>query len=101
VIPPGLRGEVSGVFNATAVEDALRAVLDQAGLTAELQGGVVVVREQPFAGFGSGEDPRRAAERAMRDADRATRTTPGAGQATRGCELARSRRERGRHHPLG
>jgi hypothetical protein len=74
VIPPGVRGEVSGVFNATAVEDALRAVLDQAGLAAELQGGVVVVREQPFAGFGGiGEDGRRAAERAMRDADRATR----------------------------
>jgi len=74
VIPPGVRGEVSGVFNATAVEDALRAVLDQAGLAAELQGGVVVVREQPFTGFGGiGEDARRADERAMRDADRATR----------------------------
>ncbi len=74
VIPTGVRGEVSGVFNATAVEDALRAVLDQAGLTAELQGGVVVVREQPFAGFGGvREDARRAAERATRDADRAVR----------------------------
>jgi hypothetical protein len=74
VIPPNVRGEVSGVFNAIAVEDALRAVLDQAGLSAELQGGVVVVREQPFGGFaGIGEETRRAADRAMRDAERAMR----------------------------
>ncbi|WP_242344027.1 STN domain-containing protein, partial [Anaeromyxobacter terrae] len=74
VIPPGVRGEVSGVFNATPVEDALRAVLDQAGLMAELQGGVVVVREQPFGGFaGIGAEARRSAERALRDADRAMR----------------------------
>ncbi|ABS26327.1 STN domain-containing protein [Anaeromyxobacter sp. Fw109-5] len=74
VIPPGVRGQVSGVFNAIAVEDALRAVLDQAGLTAELQGGVVTVRQSPFDGFaGVGEEARRHAQRALRDAERAMR----------------------------
>jgi hypothetical protein len=79
VIPPGAAGEVSGVFNATPVEDALRAVLEQAGLTAERQGELITVRPGR-GGFrslpelaGLPEEARRAAERAMRDADRELR----------------------------
>jgi len=45
VIPPGVSGEVNGHFVDVPVEDALRAVLQQAGLRAEKQGSLIVVEE--------------------------------------------------------
>jgi hypothetical protein len=75
VIPPGVSGEVSAVFKASPVEDALRAVLEQAGLTAELRGTIVTVREVEAAGafpFGPG-GPHGIADRARREAERELR----------------------------
>jgi len=45
VIPPGAHGQVNGHFVDVPVEDALRAVLQQADLRAEKQGSLVVVME--------------------------------------------------------
>ncbi len=95
VFPSGHRHErVSGEFRNAAVEDVLRAVLQQGGLVAELQGTVVSVREAEsasgFAGLGRGigrEVDRRVNE-AMREADRDTR------RAQRDAERA-TRRGRG------
>ena len=70
VFPPGVDGEVTAVFNGTPVEDALRAVLAQADLTAELQGSVLMVRPQaaPFPGIS--RDLGRVARKATREAER-------------------------------
>ena len=43
MLPPGLHGTVTAHFRASPVEDALRAVLSQSGLTAERQGTLVTV----------------------------------------------------------
>jgi len=43
VLPPGLRGAVSGHFRDAPVEDVLRALLAQAGLNGRREGSVVVV----------------------------------------------------------
>lgn len=46
VLPPGLHGAVSGSFDGAPVEDALRAVLAQAELTAVRQGSVLTVSRE-------------------------------------------------------
>ncbi|HET8733842.1 MAG TPA: STN domain-containing protein, partial [Anaeromyxobacteraceae bacterium] len=43
VLPPGLRGAVNASFKATPVEEALKAVLTQAGLSASRDGSIVNV----------------------------------------------------------
>jgi hypothetical protein len=76
VFPPGDHGEISAHFENVPVEDALWAVLSQAGLTAEKQGEALVVREGrafPSLPPGLSREARRAAEEAMRDAERAVR----------------------------
>ncbi|HET8722998.1 MAG TPA: STN domain-containing protein [Anaeromyxobacteraceae bacterium] len=46
VLPPGLRGAVNASFRATPVEDALKAVLTQSGLSASRDGAVVTVSRE-------------------------------------------------------
>ena len=46
VLPPGLRGSVTASFKDTPVEEALRAVLAQADLTASRQGSVLTVSRE-------------------------------------------------------
>ncbi len=46
VLPPGLRGAVNASFKNTPVEDALKAVLGQSGLTATREGAVVTVARE-------------------------------------------------------
>ncbi len=43
VLPPGLRGTVSGRFKEAPVEEVLRAVLSQAGLVASREGSILTV----------------------------------------------------------
>jgi len=43
VLPPGLRGAVTADFREAPVEDVLRVLLAQNGLTAEREGGIVTV----------------------------------------------------------
>jgi len=83
VLPPRLRGTISARFKNIPVEDALRAVLGQADLTAVREGGIVTIREPPR---NLGKSVRRATEEALRKADRASR------EAER--ELRRMERER-------
>lgn len=99
VIPRGHRHErVSADFRNAAVEDALRAVLQQGGLVAELQGTVISVREPgPFSGLaalgrGIGREAERRANEAMREADREMR------RAEREAERAERRDGRARGH---
>jgi hypothetical protein len=81
VLPPtGDLENVNASFEGVPVEDALRAVLDQAGLAAERQGSMLVVTERPrghgFQFSFRGKVPPnvdRDVERAMRDAEREMR----------------------------
>ena len=89
VLPSGeLHGEITATFNDVPVEDALRAVLAQAGLTAERQGELLVVRRGgPLHGVlppGLSRSAERAAEEAMRTAEQAMRNAQG--------EMAKERR---------
>ena len=76
VLPKGDHGSVSARFKNVPVEDALRAVLQQADLRAAREGSVVTVRAPSFLpGFPRdiGRDVGRATDRAVREAERATR----------------------------
>ena len=83
VLPSDDLEQVNASFQGVPVEDALRAVLEQAGLAAERQGTLLVVTEQPrgfsfkLGQFGlKGKLPpnvSREVEQAMRDADREMR----------------------------
>jgi len=100
VLPSGLRGAVSGHFRGAPVEDVLRALLAQAGLTAQREGSVLTVARSAGApslvikggkrGFSfdvqvpdvgpevdraerDAERSQRDAKRAKRDAERAAR----------------------------
>ncbi len=46
VLPPGLRGAVNANFRATPAEEALKAVLAQAGLSASRDGSIVTVARE-------------------------------------------------------
>ena len=46
VLPPGLRGAVNASFRATPAEEALKAVLSQAGLSATRDGSVVTIARE-------------------------------------------------------
>jgi hypothetical protein len=73
VLPPGPLGKVTGHFKDVPVEEALKAVLQQAGLQASRDGSVVTVSERDGA-FGGRFEFRGelgpAVEDAMRDAKR-------------------------------
>jgi hypothetical protein len=84
VLPPGVRGKVSAHFRSTPVEEALRAVLSQAGLAAERQGTLLMVtrggRSSSFVVRGPGvdvdidlDDVRRQADRVRGTMDRELR----------------------------
>jgi hypothetical protein len=76
VLPPGRHGTVSAHFKGVPVEDAFRAVLQQADLTAVRDRNVVTVRAAPFLpGLprNLGKDIGRATDEAMRQADKAMR----------------------------
>lgn len=76
VLPSGEHGTITARFKNAPVEDALKAVLAQAGLSAAREGTIVTVRAPSFLpGFPQnfGKDLRRAAERAQRQAERASR----------------------------
>jgi hypothetical protein len=91
VLPPGLRGAVNANFKAVPAEDALKAVLTQAGLSASRDGSIVTVARESgprivvrgdkrrivFDGDGEvvtedirgiAEEARQAAAEAMREA---------------------------------
>jgi hypothetical protein len=78
-VPPGTHGKVTAHFKDAPVEEVLRAVLAQAGLSAERQGRVVVVSARTAQGFGVdafgeiGEEIERLTEEATRTATRAAR----------------------------
>jgi len=75
VLPSGEHGAISARFKDAPVEDALKAVLAQAGLVAVREGAVVTVR--PASGLpalrGLSRDVRRATEQAQRLAERELR----------------------------
>jgi hypothetical protein len=76
VLPEGeLSGSITASFKGVPVEDALRAVLVQGGLTAERQGQLVVVhRAGLLSGIlppGLSREAQRTAEEALRKAQRA------------------------------
>src|SRR6266568_1673866 len=86
VLPSGLRGAVSGHFRGAPVEDVLRALLAQAGLTAQREGSVLTVARSAGApslvikggkhGFSFDvqvPDVGPEVERAERDAERSQR----------------------------
>jgi hypothetical protein len=80
VLPPGKHGTVSARFKGAPVEDALRAVLQQADLTAVRDGSIVTVRAPSFlpgfpGNFGRdlGKQIGRATDEATRQAERAAR----------------------------
>jgi hypothetical protein len=82
VLPGGRHGTISARFKQVPVEDALRAVLAQAGLTATREGALVTVRAPAYTRAAPGdarevrrgaEEARRAAERETREAERAAR----------------------------
>jgi Secretin and TonB N terminus short domain len=80
VLPAGEHGTVSAHFKNVPVEDALRAVLQQADLTAVRDGSLVTVRAPSFLpgfphkfGKDLGKHIDRATDEAMRQADRAMR----------------------------
>ncbi|HEY6100341.1 MAG TPA: secretin and TonB N-terminal domain-containing protein, partial [Anaeromyxobacter sp.] len=79
VLPPGDAGNVNASFQGVPVEDALRAVLEQAGLAAERQGTLLVVSGRGPA-FGPDRlrrglppDIGRHVDEAMRQAEREVR----------------------------
>jgi hypothetical protein len=79
VLPPGrITGSVTGSFKDVPVEDALRAVLVQGGLTAERQGELILVHRAGLLGEvlppGLSREAQRAAEDALRRAQDAMRT---------------------------
>jgi hypothetical protein len=75
VLPGGRHGTISARFKEVPVEDALRAVLAQAGLTATREGALVTVRAPSHARAAPGDarEVRRAAERETREAEREAR----------------------------
>jgi hypothetical protein len=75
VVPGGRHGTVSARFKDVPVEDALGAVLAQAGLSATRDGPLVTVRAPDFSRREPGDprEVRRAAEEARRAAERASR----------------------------
>lgn len=73
VLPGGRHGTISARFKEVPVEDALRAVLAQGGLTATREGSLVTVRAPSHARAAPGDAPRRAAERETREAERSAR----------------------------
>jgi hypothetical protein len=104
VLPPGLRGAVNANFKAIPAEEAMKAVLSQAGLTASRDGSIVTVARESgprvvlrgdkrrivFDGDGEvitedvrgiAEEARQAAAEAMRDAQAEGQEAPeGAGK---------------------
>jgi hypothetical protein len=73
VLPPGQHGKVTAVFQDTPVEDALKAVLGQAGLQATRDGSLVTVspREGNYEFSGDlGHEIGRTVNEAMREAQR-------------------------------
>jgi len=71
VLPPGtLSGTVTATFRDVPVEDALRAVLVEGGLTAERQGQLVLVKR---AGLFDGALPPGLSQKAARTAEEAVR----------------------------
>lgn len=75
VLPGGRHGTISARFKEVPVEDALRAVLAQAGLTATREGALVTVRAPSYtrAAPGDAREVRRAAERETREGAREAR----------------------------
>ena len=107
VLPPGLRGAVNANFRASPAEDALKAVLSQAGLSAARDGAIVTVARESgprvivrgdkrrivFDGDGEvltedirgiAEEARQAAAEAMRDAQSDVQVEQRAGGAEDG-----------------
>jgi hypothetical protein len=80
VLPPGELPSINASFQSVPVEDALRAVLAQAGLSAAREGSLLVVAARP-KGFDFSFDFRgrlpehvgREVDRAMREAEREMR----------------------------
>lgn len=89
ILPPGgASGTVTAQFRDVPVEDALRAVLAQSNLRAERQGALLVVHAGGAPGWklpplppGLGRDARRAAEQALREAERLARRAEADGGA--------------------
>jgi hypothetical protein len=87
VLPPGEHAPISARFKDAPVEDALRAILAQTGLSAVREGSIVTVRVRSgFSGLGRdlsrsaqriADEARRHAERATRDAERELRRLEG------------------------
>jgi hypothetical protein len=76
VLPPGQHGKVTAVFTDTPVEDALKAILMQAGLQATREGAIVNVtpRDGGFEFGGElGPELGRTVQEAMRQAQRELR----------------------------
>ena len=76
VLPPGQHGKVTAHFQDTPVEEALKAVLSQAGLQATRDGSLVNVtpRDGDFAFSGElGPEIGRTVQEAMRQAQRGLR----------------------------
>jgi hypothetical protein len=95
-LPPGQHGKVTAHFKEAPVEEVLRAVLSQAGLSAERKGDLVIVssragRRIRFESFGEiGEeidrltqDATRTAEREARKVERETRRAEGGSRSDR------------------
>lgn len=82
VLPPGEHGTISAHFKGAPVEEALRAVLAQSGLTAERTGSVVTIRARSLlpglpglTGLGRDveRDVHRATDQAIRQSEKASR----------------------------
>lgn len=77
VLPSGRHGTISAHFKNVPVEDALRAVLQQADLTASRDGEVITVRAPallPGLSRTIGKEIDRATAEAMREAEKAKRS---------------------------
>jgi hypothetical protein len=110
VLPSGLRGAVSGHFRGAPVEDVLRAMLGQAGLTAQREGSVLTVARSAKApslvikggkrGFSFDmqvPDVGPEVDRAERDAKRSERDAKRAERDARRTERDVSRKNGERH----
>jgi hypothetical protein len=113
VLPPGLRGTVTGHFKEAPVEDVLRALLSQSGLAARREGSIVTVsrvagsrlviqggkRHITIPGVGAVDvDVDKMVGRAMDEAERAMKEADkGAREAGKG---ARGRRRGGKDKVL-